>query len=226
MALFWALELVFPLVKREQCVWHSKDSLANTCEMVWQSQILQFCCELLKVICFASTTRASTTQANQSLRCVGGDLCPGAICSRPSHTEKVYSDLDRLLCNVAVSMVTIFIQQEKLKVCRAKFDPRQKHLQCLRGSSVGAAGSWLPCSLLQGLRTFKASFPARFPLHSTLHLYILVSLCDCAHVLHTDLLTWCLTGGFLCPCRVCLQGELHSVCDSIDESQQDRFICR
>lgn len=105
-------------------------------------------------MCFASAIRASTSLANQSLQCVGGDLCPGAICSRPNHTKKVCSDLDRLLCNVAVSMVTVFIQQEKLKICWAKFDPRQKHLQCLRGSSVGAAviaGCHAPCFRVSGL---------------------------------------------------------------------------
>lgn len=124
---------------------------------------------------FTSAARASTAQAHRSRRCVGGDLCPNAICGGPSHTEKVYLDLDRLLCDVAVSMVTIFLfNKRSLKICRAKFDPRQKHLQFLRGSSVGAARSWLSCSLLQGHGISKASFPAPFPLHPTPHLSILV----------------------------------------------------
>lgn len=59
-------------------------------------------------VSFTSAARPSTAQAHQSRRCVGGDLCPNAICGGPSHTEKVYLDLDWLLCNVAVSMVTIF----------------------------------------------------------------------------------------------------------------------
>lgn len=48
------------------------------------------------------------SQFLQETGCVGGDLCPNAICGGPSHTEKVCLDFDRLLRNVAVSMVTIF----------------------------------------------------------------------------------------------------------------------
>lgn len=151
------------------------------------------------------------------MHCVGGDLCPNAICSRPSHTEKVYLDLAWLLCDVAVSMVTIFIQKEKLKICRAKFSPRQKHLWFLRGSLVGAGGSG--CHT-QGHRASKSSFPSPFLLHPTRRLSRLVfppphsskwgTICSC-----------CVLLGDLCvPAESVSSGKI-APCSAkeVDESQ-------